>query len=385
MKNIKEPIRIAHIVGKWIGGGVEAVVMNYYKNIDRTKVQFDFLCDSDSTNIPYEEIELLGGKIILIPPYQKVFKYQKELMRIFKENNYKIVHSHINTLSVFPLRAAKIAGVPNRIAHSHSTSNKYEWKKNLVKQILKPFAKIYATDYVACTEYAGRWLFGSREYDNGNIYILNNAIDLSKYNDNKEMKDTKRKEIGIPNDAFVIGHVGRFVTQKNHIFLIKIFNEIYKKNNKAILILIGQGPLMEKIRHKIIMLGLDKNVKFLGQRDDVNELYQLMDVFVFPSIYEGLGMVAIESQFCGIKTIVSDKVPRDIEISNYIDFCGLDNIELWIESINKKENNKKMYINKCEKYDILKNADKLVEYYKKKVENKRIFKNDILKKDEANL
>ena len=181
------PIRVAHIIGKWLGGGVEAVVMNYYRHIDRSKIQFDFLCDEDSTNIPYEEIEQLGGRVILIPPYQKVFKYQKELIRIFKENNYKIVHSHINTLSIFPLRAAKKAGVKVRIAHSHSTTNKKEWKKNLLKQVLRPFSKVYATNYMCCSELAGRWLFGDKTYDSGQVYLLNNAINLDKFKYNEKL------------------------------------------------------------------------------------------------------------------------------------------------------------------------------------------------------
>ena len=125
-----ESIRIAQIMGKWVGGGVEAVVMNYYRYIDRNKIQFDFICDDDSTCIPKEEIESLGGKVILIPPYQKVFKYHKELKRVLKEGQYKIVHSHINALSVFSLWAAKSAKAPVRVAHSHSTSNKKEWKKS---------------------------------------------------------------------------------------------------------------------------------------------------------------------------------------------------------------------------------------------------------------
>ena len=129
-----QPIRVAQIIGKWVGGGVESVVMNYYRNIDRSKVQFDFICDEDSTNIPYDEIEKLGGKVILIPPYQKIFKYHKELKNILKKGNYKIVHSHINTLSVFSLFASKKAGVPIRIAHSHSTTNKKEKKKNLLNK-----------------------------------------------------------------------------------------------------------------------------------------------------------------------------------------------------------------------------------------------------------
>ena len=176
MKN--KPIIIAQIMGKWVGGGVEAVIMNYYKHIDRTKVQFDFICDSDSTNIPYEEIEKLGGRVILCPPYQNLFKYIKFLTKLFKENKYTIIHSNINVLSVFPLYAAKKAKVPVRIAHSHSTSNKKEWKKNIVKNILRPFSKRYATDYFACSELAGRYMFGDKTFNEGKVTVINNAIDL---------------------------------------------------------------------------------------------------------------------------------------------------------------------------------------------------------------
>ena len=145
--------------------GVESVIMNYYRNIDRNKIQFDFICDSDSTSIPYEEIEKLGGRVILVPPYQEIFKYRKKLKLIFKENNYKIVHSNINTMSVFPLAVAKKCGIPTRIAHSHSTSNKKEWKKNILKNILRLFSKKYANVYFACSEKAGRFQFGNKAFD----------------------------------------------------------------------------------------------------------------------------------------------------------------------------------------------------------------------------
>lgn len=278
MKKKEEPIRIAQIVGKWIGGGVEAVVMNYYRHLDHSKIQFDFICDDDSTNIPYDEIEKLGGKVILIPPYQKVFKYQRELRRVLRDGKYKIVHSHINTLSVFPLYAAKKVGVPVRIAHSHSTTNKKEWKKNLLKQVLRPFSKKYATNYMCCSELAGRWLFGDKAYDEGKVYLLNNAIDLDKFKYDKKIKDKKRKELGIKEDTIVIGHIGRFVAQKNHTFLIDIFNQFHKKEKNSILLLAGQGPLQEEIKNKVRELGLDDSVRFLGQRNDANELYQVFDV-----------------------------------------------------------------------------------------------------------
>ena len=288
MENVDEKIIIAHIMGKWNGGGVESVVMNYYRNIDRNKIQFHFLCDEDSTDIPYEEIEKLGGKVIVIPPYQKLFKYQKELYRIFKENNYKIVHSHINALSVFPLRIAKKAKIPVRIAHSHSTSNKKEWKKNILKMILRPLSKLYANNYFACTEYAGKWLFGKKVVERKELNVINNAIDLKKFEFNENTRKALRKELGIKEDTLIIGHVGRFMKQKNHDFLIEVFNEVYKKNQNTLLILIGQGPLLSEIKQKAINLNIEDKVKFIGQVTDVEKYYNIMDIFLFPSIYEGL-------------------------------------------------------------------------------------------------
>ena len=310
----KEPIRIAHIIGKWVGGGVEAVVMNYYRHIDHSKIQFDFLCDDDSTNIPYEEIEKLGGRVILIPPYQKVFKYHKELKKIFKENNYKIVHSHINTLSVFPLFAAWCAKVPVRIAHSHSTTNKKEWKKNLLKVVLRPFAKVFANNYMCCSELAGRWLFGDKTYDKGEVFLLNNAIDLDKFKYDQKVREAKRKELGIKKDTLVIGHIGRFVQQKNHTFLIDIFNEIVKKNKDSVLLLAGQGPLFEETKHKVKELGIEENVQFLGQRSDANELYQVFDVFLLPSLYEGLPVVGVEAQASGLLCFLSSDMTKETKV-----------------------------------------------------------------------
>ncbi|MDE5629974.1 MAG: glycosyltransferase, partial [Bacilli bacterium] len=204
----EETVRVAHIMGKWIGGGVEAVVMNYYRYIDRTKVQFDFICDADSTNIPYEEIESLGGKIILIPPYQKPFSYHFKLKKVLKEGKYRIVHSHISTMSLFSLFAAKCAKVPVRIVHSHSTTNKAEVLKNLMKQVLKPFSRVFANKYVCCSELAGRWLFGNKTYDKGQVFLLNNAIELEKFKFDEKVRKKKRKDLNIGNKTLVLGHIG---------------------------------------------------------------------------------------------------------------------------------------------------------------------------------
>ena len=329
-----KPIRVAQIIGKWLGGGVESVVMNYYRYIDRNEIQFDFICDEDSTNIPYEKIEKMGGKVILIPPYQKIIKYHKKLKQVLKDGNYKIVHSHINALSVFSLFAAKCAGVPVRIAHSHSTSNKKEWKKNIIKNILRPFSRVFATDYMCCSELAGRWLFGNKEFDKGNVYILNNAIDVEKFKYDENVRKEVRKELEIDENTLVIGHVGRFVEQKNHRFLIDIFNEVHKENTNSILLLIGQGPLMAEIKDKVKKLGIEKSVIFLGQRNDANRLYQAMDVFVLPSLYEGLPVVGVEAQAIGLKCIFSNDMTKETKILDTTRFV----------SLNEKQENWKNYI-----------------------------------------
>ena len=366
-----KPIRVAQIIGKWIGGGVEAVVMNYYRHIDRSKIQFDFICDEDSNNIPYEEIESLGGKVILILPYQKVFKYHKALKRALKEGNYKIVHSHINTLSVFSLFAAKCAGVPVRIAHSHSTTNKKEKKKNLLKQILRPFSKVFATDYMCCSEPAGRWLFGNKEYDKGNVYLLNNAIDLDKFKYDEKIRNEKRNELNIDDDTLVIGHVGRFVEQKNHRFLIDIFNEVHKEKENSILMLVGQGPLMEEIKEKVKTLGLEKNVMFLGQINDVKDLYQAFDVFCLPSLYEGLPVVGVEAQATGLLCLFSDEMTKETKVLDTTEFLSLEQGQKkWANAILKnnkifKRINTKKEISK-NRFNIEDESKFLEEYYNKR-------------------
>lgn len=416
--NKEEPIRVAQIVGKWIGGGVESLILNYYQNMDRTKIQFDFICDEDSTDIPYDKIKKLGGSVILIPPYQHPFKYHRKLKQILKKGNYKIVHSHISTMSVFSLFAAKCAGVPVRVAHSHSTTNKKEKKKNLLKQILRPFSKVFATDYMCCSELAGRWLFGDKEYNNGNVYLLNNAIDLDKFKYDENIRNSKRKELNISDDMFVIGHVGRFVEQKNHRFLIDIFNEIHKKNSNSILILAGQGPLMEKMKAKVEKLDIKDCVRFLGQRNDINELYQAFDVFCLPSLYEGLPIVGVEAQAAGLLCILSDEMTKETKVLNTTKFLSLkqepiewanciikimkkfkrnntrkeianNNFDISVE-VNKLENKYNELLGKCNKYysfDIfdtlikrLINETKFFEIVDFKLKKEKILINDFAKR-----
>lgn len=330
-------VKVAQIMGKWVGGGVESVIMNYYKNIDISKVKFDFIFDSDSIYIPQKEIESLGGNVFIIPPYQHVLKYQKALKKIFKDNQYDIVHSNINALSVIPLRVAKKCKVPIRIAHSHSTTVKIEIAKNILKQLFRPFSKVYATEYFACSEIAGRWLFGNKAFDEGKVVIVNNGIEVESYLFNEEIRKEKRKELNIKDTDIVVGHIGRFVKQKNHEFLIDVFSELYKKNNNYKLMLIGQGPLQEEMKHKVKELEIENAVMFLGQKTDANKYYQAMDLFLFPSLYEGLGMVLIEAQTSGLPCIASIHVPEIAKVTDDFEFLSIENnrenIMAWCDTI----------------------------------------------------
>ena len=338
----KKPIIVAQIMGKWVGGGVESVIMNYYRHLDHSKVQFDFICDEDSTRIPYDEIKKLGGRVFLVPKYQNLPKYLKVLEKLFKENQYRIVHSNINTLSVFPLYAAKKAGVPIRISHSHSTSNPKEWKRNFIKNILRPFSKRYATDYFACSEVAGRYLFGNKTFNRGEVKIIHNAIDIDKFKFDEVARKKLRKELGIKDSTIVIGHVGRFVQQKNHTFLVDVFKEYHKKNPDSKLLLVGSGPLEDEIKKKVERLGLKDSVLFLGQRDDINKLYSVMDIFCLPSLYEGLPVVGVEAQAAGLPCVFSDKISEDIKITDSIKFIKLtDKLKKWSDEIAKVINDKR--------------------------------------------
>lgn len=328
-------IRILHCVNDMHRAGLETMLMNYYRNIDRTKIQFDFL-----THRPYrsdydDEIESLGGKIYYAPRlypqnYPAYFKWMKTF---FKEHpEYKIVHSHIDTMSYLPLLAAKKAGVPIRIAHSHNTSLDKDFKY-LLKQYFRFRINSVCTHRFACGEEAGKFLFGNREFK-----VIPNAIDAEKFYFNKELRDRKRKELGL-DGKFVMGHVGRLSYQKNHKFLIEIFNELLKKESESLLLLVGVGEKEKELKIQVENLGIEDKVYFLGNRTDVNELYQAMDVFVMPSFFEGIPVVGVEAQFADLPCIFSDRVPKEVKFNFKTIFVKLNSsTKNWIEAI---EENKK--------------------------------------------
>lgn len=359
---LKKQIRVAQVIGHAGAGGVESCIMNYYKHIDKSKVQFDFLVENTCPIIDKELIESYGGKIIIIPSYKKLLTYIRVLKKIFIKGNYDIVHSNMNTLNVFTLKAAKKAGIKVRIAHSHSTSNKKEWKRNIIKNILRLFSKKYATHYFACSEHAGRWLFGNKTYDKGAVVIINNAIELDRFYFNQDNRDSIRNIYNI-NDKYVIGHVGRFTSQKNHSFLIDVFNEIQKKHDDSILFLVGDGPLLEKIKNKVKSFGIQDKVIFAGIHSDIEKYYSAMDLFLFPSIYEGLGMTFIEAQINGLKAYTSNYVPREAFIGEQSRSIELE-VNKWVNQINDFGSYKRNVQGSVfSSYDIEKASKYLLELY----------------------
>jgi len=336
--------RIAQVIGSNAKGGVESVVFNYYTFIQKSKFQFDFFIHDNS---PYEipdEIQKLGCAVYKIPSYKHIFSYIKVLQYLFRKNNYTIMHSHISTMSVFSLLAAKLAKIPVRINHSHVTAGKGkgELVRNVMKYTLRLFSKIFPTHLFACSEYAGKWMFGNGAFRKGKITIVNNAINLSKFTFNNTIRNRTRNNLCLSNQ-FVIGNVGRFVPQKNHDFLIDVFYEIYKKDSNCILLLVGDGTLKAQVEARVKRLNLQNNVLFVGVRDDVHELYQVMDVFVLPSLYEGLPVVLVETQAAGLPAVVSDKVTTEIKCTELVDFVALhESADKWAEKVLSKRNCKRI-------------------------------------------
>lgn len=306
-----EPIRVLHILQRMEAGGTQALLMNIYRKIDRTKVQFDFLVVYKEKQFYDDEIEKMGGHVYKLSFREDLNlpKFQKDLAGFFAQHHeYKIVHCHAYTIGYFCLKAAKKAGIPVRIAHSHSNAAVHDVKLPL-KLIMQKLFTIYSTDLFACSEEAGKFAFKGKKFG-----IVQNAIDSQKFIADANIREKIRKALRVES-KFVVGHVGRMQPEKNHDFLIDVFAEIKKKKSDAELILVGTGPLEEKVKSKVAEKGLSDCVHFLGNRKDMNRIYQAMDVFVFPSLFEGLGIVAIEAQAAGVPIVCSEGLPPETDIT----------------------------------------------------------------------
>lgn len=367
---MSEPIRILIVNYKMQCAGIESFIMNMYRAIDKDVIQFDFLVHYKKEQFYDEEILNMGGNIyrLTVREDNNFLKYFIDLKKFFKiHNEYKIVHGHMESFGIFYLYAAKLAGIQIRIAHSH-IAEKNKGLKGTIKGFLNRYYKKYATDLFACSDAAGKFMFGSDiQYK-----VFNNAIDSHKFKYDKTVRDLCRKELGFNEEQFVIGHIGRFNTQKNHSFLIDIFSEINRIHDNSILLLIGEGDLKSSIKDKVKQRGLEEKVFFLGVRKDVQWLYQAMDVFVMPSLFEGLPVAGIEAQASGLKCIFSSEVTRQTSITSNVEYISLnESPKYWAIEIVKWYNS---YL-RCDMskeiidagYDIYNQAKVLQDYYLERV------------------
>ncbi|MGI6537820.1 MAG: glycosyltransferase family 1 protein [Caldicoprobacterales bacterium] len=366
-------IRVLHVLHSMHRGGIQAFLMNLYEHINRNKVQFDFLLHTDE-ECPYnEEIRRKGGKIFSVPARsQGVLANRKALNSFLQNHEYKIVHQHVSSLSyIEPLKIAKHYNVPVRIVHSHNIRQGGSFFHKYLHYLNQPFIKSYATDFFACSELAAKWLYSRRQYHAGEYKIINNGIEAEKFKFNENTRLLKRTELGIKDSAFVLGHIGRFAHQKNHEFLIEIFKKTYEKERESVLVLVGDGELRGQIEQKVNNMGLEDRVIFTGIRSDIPDLLQAMDTFVFPSKFEGLGIVLIEAQAAGLPCYTSNKVvPKEVDITGMVKFIDLeDNPNVWAQEILKgRDYKRKSNINKIvnAKYDIAQIAAELEKWYELK-------------------
>ena len=352
------------IVHEMNRGGIENFIMNLYRNIDRNKINFDFVEHTNKKCAFDDEIELLGGKIYRCPDYRVInhFEYSKWWNSFFKEHNeYKVIHSHLDSSANIHLRIAKKYGLIT-IAHSHSSSEGFGFRA-----IVKSFLKIgfnNCCDYkFACSKEAGEWLFGKKVC----YKILNNGIESEKYIFNENQRNLLRNHLNIKNDEFVLGHIGRLDKNKNVTFILDILKELNDLGIKSKFVSAGQGSEYNCLVSKSKALNIENDVFFLGLRDDINDVVQLFDVFVFPSVYEGLGIATIEAQASGLKCLLSDTIPKEVDITENVEFMSLGNSPReWAEKIKtmlpyKRENTKQKIIESG--YDIKTTVDYLTKFY----------------------
>lgn len=331
--------RVLHIVSTMDRGGAETLIMNVYRNLDRSKLQFDFVTHRKDKGDFDDEIRKLGGKVYHITSLGGVgpISYVRMLAKIMEANSYIAVHSHTDYQSGFPALAAKLAGIPHRICHSHSTNwpLNNSFKGKLLLKGLQKIIKFSATHYCSCSQEAGAFLFGEKAVENGQVTILKNGIDLSEYLDETITKISVIRELGLNEDAKIIGHVGKFSKSKNQMFILKILKDLIRKDKRYIALLIGDGPLKENIEREAESIGISKNIRFLGVRSDIPRLMNAFDVFLFPSIFEGFGIVAIEAQISGTPCIMSDSVPKSTDMGlGLAKFLSLDeNSNKWVDEI----------------------------------------------------
>lgn len=368
----KQPIKILHVMCGLKSGGVEQMLLNYYSHMDRSKFKFDIVYQHEPVEVCLKQFQNLGCNTYRIASKaHHPIKNFTDTYKIIRKNEYEIVHAHMTLMNFIPLFCAKLCGVKVRISHSHTAERSGNILKRFFYKICKVLTKLCATDFFACGEDVAVYAFGKKRKSAKETYILHNAIDIKKFNFDGNIRARERKRLGV-EDKFVIGHIGRLVKDKNHSFLIDVFNTIYTDNKDAVLILVGTGELNGEIKRKIRDLGLDNAVMLLGAQADTSPIYQAFDMFLLPSISEGLGIALIEAQAAGLQCFASNAVPLETKVTDLVSYLPINKGPvIWAENIiksrdhysrkNSSENLKDSY------YDIEISSPKLSQYYNQKM------------------
>lgn len=363
-------IRILHSVSYMSRGGIETMLMNYYRHIDRSKVQFDFLCNSYNKGAYDDEIRDLGGRIFRTPGFNpaRYFKYRQYMEKLFAEHpEYKIVEAHNGALGVYALNAAKKAGIPTRIYHAHGCGMIVDLKFP-VKYVCKHLLKYNMNEHFVCSLKTGEYYMGKQVMQENRFHFIPNAIDVKKFIFNAEIRNKLRESYNL-QDRTVIGHIGRFSPPKNHFFLIKVFAEALKLNSKLHLVLVGEGERENEIKRQIESWHISDHVTLTGSVSNANEWYQAFDLFLMPSLWEGLPVVGVEAQCADLPCVFSTEVTREISLNPNTSFISLkESPHYWAKSINEILNKKRERINQYDlitekRYNIEVEAQKLQELY----------------------
>ena len=338
--------KVLLVVNSMNMGGLENFVMNVVRNIDLSKFYIEFLYCNNIESYFDEEISDLGFKISRITSRSKcLYKHLKELNIFFQNNRFDVVHINYDNATCFTVaKAAKKSGVKKIIVHSHNSNSIHK----IVHHILKPLVSHYANIYFACSELAANWMYTKKINQSGKVTIIKNAINTEQYIFSNENRETLRRELGLENE-FIIGHIGRFNYQKNHKFLIDVFEEFHKMFHNSKLLLLGSGELLDEIKNYAQQKNLTEHVIFAGIRNDVNKILSVMDCFVFPSYFEGLPVTLVEVQAAGLSSIISDRVTNEVKVTDLVEYMSLESsAEEWAKQIadnTKQPTDRKKYFN----------------------------------------
>lgn len=361
-----EAVRVLQMIGSLDVGGSQTMIINLYKALDREKIQFDFVIDDPNGTHFVELVKSMGARVYVMPKFNGINLMQvKKAWKVFfaEHPEYRILHSHVRSYASIYLPIAKKMGLTT-IIHSHSTSNG-KGLKAVVKKILQSRIPKYSDYCFACTYNSGKWLFGEKTVKSEKFKVIPNAIDTEKYKFSERIRSEMRQSLELEN-KIVYGHVGRFHPSKNHAFLLDLYCEIHANQPNSVLLLVGDGELRDEIENRIKELSLTDSVILLGMRSDVHLLMQAMDVFLFPSSWEGLPLTVVEAQASGLPCFVSDRVTKEVCLSGLVKYLPIDSgTKIWTDNVFKDLNARENVVESIKKagFDVLETANMLTSFY----------------------